>query len=77
MRKSIQASLLMLALAVSSYAGDMQCGVTDTPPPPPASAVQEQPTAGEISTPLTTDGDLHTGAELTFVEVLLNLLALS
>jgi hypothetical protein len=76
MRKSIQASVLVLALAVSTYAGDMQCGVTDTPPPPPASAVQEQPTAEDISIPTTTDGDIHTGAELTFVEVMLNLLAL-
>lgn len=30
---------LMLALAVSAFAGDMPCGVTSTPPSQPATAV--------------------------------------
>ncbi|OLE53142.1 MAG: hypothetical protein AUG51_14710 [Acidobacteria bacterium 13_1_20CM_3_53_8] len=48
MSKTIRASVLILLLACSAYAGDMQNGVTDSPPPPPPSAVQEQPTGGEM-----------------------------
>jgi hypothetical protein len=34
MRKAIAATVLMLVLVGSAYAGEMQCGLTDPPPPP-------------------------------------------
>jgi hypothetical protein len=53
MRKAIQVSVLALALSISAYAGEMQCGVTDPPPPPTTSAVQEPTTDGEMECGLT------------------------
>lgn len=35
MKKTICALTLALVLTLSAYGGEMQCGVTDTPPPPP------------------------------------------
>ena len=74
MRKSFSVLTLILALTCSAYAGEMQngvtddpqCGVTCTPPPPSAPAVQEPTTDGETPNTLTT----------TIIEVVLNLLAL-
>lgn len=51
MRKTLLASALMLALASSAYAGDMQFPVTPPPPPAPTSP-QMQATRGEIQHPL-------------------------
>lgn len=44
MVKAIRASVLVLLLACSAYAGEMQNDVAGTPPPPP-SATQEEQTA--------------------------------
>jgi hypothetical protein len=41
MRKTIQASVLVLALALSVYAGDMQFPIA-TPPPPSNVTVQSE-----------------------------------
>ncbi|HYP00173.1 MAG TPA: hypothetical protein VER76_08285 [Pyrinomonadaceae bacterium] len=72
MRKSLQVSLLVLVLAASAYAGDMQCGVTGTPPPP-AGIEQAQTADGE--TPNNADGESPNNAADTFTGAALNLLA--
>ena len=41
MRKSIRVSLLVMIMAVSAHAGDMQCGAPGTPPSQPATAEQK------------------------------------
>lgn len=69
MRKSIRVSLLVVVMAVSAHAGDMQCGVTGTPPTQPATVAQEPILESTAS------GDISTGAVDTFTEVALNLLA--
>jgi hypothetical protein len=69
MRKSIRVSLLVMVMAVSAHAGDMQCGVTGTPPTQPATAEQapiQESTASD---------DISNDAVDTFAEVALNLLA--
>ena len=71
MRKSIRVSLLVMVMAVSAHAGDMQCGVTGTPPTQPATAEQEQ----EPIQDSTAGGDISTDAADTLAEVALNLLA--
>jgi hypothetical protein len=76
MRRTIQSVALMLALSIPGYAGIMQCPIVE-PTPQPASAVQEQPTASDISTPQTTDGDMQNDAAATFAQIVLNLFALS
>jgi len=76
MCKSIRACVLILLLACSAQAGHMQ---NESPAPPssqPATAVQEELTGGEIPNPQTTDGEMNTPAAATFLEVVLNLLAL-
>jgi len=68
----------MLALCCPAFAGEMLCPPVATPPP--ATAVQGLSTDDEMdtgATATTTDGDIETGAAITFVEVVLNLLALS
>ncbi len=77
MRKVISVLALSLALTCSASAGDIQNGVTGTPPQQPATAVQDQPTGGEIQNPQTTDGEIQNGAAATFAELVLTLLALS
>ncbi len=92
MRKTLRASVMVLALCGPAFAGDMQC--PPVVPPPPAPAVQGPTTDGVISTPLTTDGEMPNGtsdgimqngasdgimgngAAATFLQVVLNLLAL-
>jgi len=49
MRKSLRASVLVLALALSAQAGEIPC----PPVAPPPSAVAEQPTDGIIECQLT------------------------
>ncbi|HEU4597172.1 MAG TPA: hypothetical protein VFS10_18720, partial [Pyrinomonadaceae bacterium] len=77
MRKSISVLALMLALTCFTYAGDIQNGVTGTPQPTPAPAVQEPTTDGEIDTGATADGIMPNDAATTFMQMVLNLLALS
>jgi len=67
-----------LALCCPAFAGEMLCPPVATPPP--ATAVQGPSTDGEIDTGATAptaDGEIQKGAAITFVEVVLNLLALS
>ena len=71
MRKSIRVSLLVMVMAVSAYAGDMQCGVTGTPPPQPATAEYEQEPIQESA--VGSDDSIEAADTLT--EVALNLLA--
>jgi len=73
MRKTLMASVLLLVFIGSAHAG-----IVLTPPAPqPATAVQEPTTDGVIHTPLTTGGEIQNGAVTTFVQMVLNLLALS
>ena len=69
MRKSIRVSLLVMVMAVSAHAGDMQCGVTGTPPTQSATAAQAPIQDSTAS------GDISNGAVDTFADVALNLLA--
>lgn len=48
MRKAVSASVLVLLLACSAYAGDIQNGVTGTPPPPKNATQEQQASDGEI-----------------------------
>jgi hypothetical protein len=80
MRKTITLLALVAALTCSAYAGDMPNGVTGTPQPTPTPAVQGPTTDGEIdtgATALTADGIVPDEAAITFLQVVLNLLALS
>jgi hypothetical protein len=73
MRKAINASALILALACTTHAGDMQNGVAGTTPTPTPQSVTQ-----EAQTPVgdTPDGDPDylTEAVLTVVESVLALL---
>ncbi len=62
MRKSLRASILVLALAFSAHAGEIP-NPPVVPPPPPQQVVQE----------VTTEHDMDT---LPLVQIVLNLLAL-
>ncbi len=74
MRKVIRASVLALALTSSAYAGEMQ---NDSPAPPsqPATVAQEPTTDGEIQN-VASDGIMPNDVAATFMQVVLNLLAL-
>ena len=41
LRRFCAATVLTFALALATFAGDMQCGVVSPPPPPPASMMSE------------------------------------
>jgi len=69
MRKFIRVSLLVMVMAVSAQAGDMQCGVAGTPPTQPATVEQEPIQESTAS------GEISNGAVDTLTEVALNLLA--
>jgi hypothetical protein len=71
MRKAISASALILALACTIHAGDMQNGAPSTPPPPQSATQEAQTPVGD-----TPDGepDYLTEAVLTVVESVLALL---
>ena len=79
MRNAIRASVLMLALCCPAFAGNIPNppGVTTTPTPAPA--VQETTTFGDLQPGElpTSGGDIQNGAAATFMQVVLNLLALS
>jgi hypothetical protein len=64
MSKAIRASALVLLLACSAYAGDIQNGVTGTPPPPSINVAQEP----------TTDGDIQNGVVDTIMNTVLTVL---
>lgn len=64
MRKTLCASVLLLALCGSAFAGDMSNPSTPQPPPP------QNMTAGET----TTDGVIQTGEADSFTETLLSVL---
>ena len=74
MRKALRISVLVMALAFSVSAGDIQNGVVSTPPPPPS-------VTGEIQNGVTSAGDMQNGvirtslpAESTATEAFLTLL---
>lgn len=70
MSKAVRASALVLLLACSAYAGDIQNG---SPAPPPSSIIQEEPTNyGEIHNPLTVE-ETTAGTFLTIVTSVLAL----
>jgi hypothetical protein len=71
MRKSIRVSLLVMVMAVSAHAGDMQCGAPGTPPSQPATAEQEQEPIQESSV----GSDNSNEAADTLTEFALSLLA--
>jgi len=76
MRKPLRAFVMVFALCCPVVAGEMLCPSV-VPTPQPATIVQEPSVDGEIQNPQTTDGDIQNEAAATFVEVVLNLLALS
>lgn len=74
MRKALRISVLVMALALSVSAGEMQNGVVSTPPSPPA-------IAGDMQNGVASAGDIQNGvvstsppAESTATEVFLTLL---
>jgi hypothetical protein len=71
MRKAISVSALILALACTIHAGDMQNGVAGTPPPPQSATQEAQTPVGD-----TPDGepDGFTEAILTVIESVFALL---
>jgi hypothetical protein len=73
MFKVIRASLLVLLLACSAQAGEMQNGSPQPPPPPPTPLVAEEETAPEVYYDLSDVTDILTEAALS---VLNNALAL-
>lgn len=75
MRRTVQGLALTLALSAHIYAGEMQCPVI-SPTPPPASATQEPTTDGDIQNGAS-DGIMQNEVAATFMQVVLNLLALS
>jgi hypothetical protein len=81
MRKTLTTAALVLALTCPAFAGEMHTPVAPTPTPlQPAGATQWPTMDGEICTGVTAtdaDGDLQNDAAATFIQVLLNLLALS
>jgi hypothetical protein len=64
MGKTVRASALILFLACSTFAGEIQNGVTGTPPPP-QNATQEQQTV---------DGDIQNGVADSLSETVLSLI---
>jgi hypothetical protein len=58
MRKALRISVLIMALAFSVSAGEIQNGVVSTPPPPPAMA-------GEIQNGVASAGDMQNGVAST------------
>lgn len=77
MRKALQASVFTLVLSISAYAGDMQFGITDTPPQQPtASTTQSTTTTVEAQdSTTTTDGDMQCPLAETVLSAMGSLLA--
>jgi hypothetical protein len=59
-RRFCAAVLLAFAVAFSTYAGEIPCGVTETPPP---SSTSQATTTGDMSTMVT--GEMSTGVAAT------------
>jgi hypothetical protein len=76
MRKAISVLALVLALTCSVQAGYMANDSPAPPPSQPATSAQEATTDGEIPNKVA-DGDMGNDAATTFIEIALNLLALS
>lgn len=76
MRKFIRASVLVLALAIPAFAGEIPYGVTSPPPPPHASITEcgDMPNGDTGDIPNGVTGDIPYGA--TFIESLLSLFSL-
>jgi hypothetical protein len=80
MRKTLGVCLLVLLLTGTASAGIIPNDAPAPPPSQPATAVQEPSTDGDIETGVTAptaDGYMGNGTAATFVQVVLNLLALS
>lgn len=71
MRKVISVSALILTLTCSTYAGEMQNGVTGTPPPPTTVTDSAKATDGDIQNGLTS---MATEVALTLLQNVLALL---
>lgn len=70
--KTLRASILVLALSVCAYAGNMGNGVTE-PPPPPSSATAATEADGQIET-LVASADPITEIALTLLQSVLSLI---
>jgi hypothetical protein len=79
MRKTLRASTLVLALCCPAFAGDIPNPVV-VPTPQPRTSSFQGPTANEdvetVMTAPAAEGETLSGATATFLEVVLNLLAL-
>lgn len=75
MRKTLRASILVLALCCPTFAGEIPCP-TIVPKPEPISAAQEPTIDSEIQNPQTTDGYVQNGAAAAFLEIVVSLLTL-
>jgi hypothetical protein len=74
MRKTLRASVFVLALCCPAFAGDIPCPTVA----PASQPVAEEPTAGvEVQSPQTADGVIQNGVAVALWEVVLSLLALS
>jgi hypothetical protein len=71
MGKAIRASVVVLLLACPAYAGDIQNGVTGTPPPPTGDATQQQ--AGGMI-PGDAQGDMQNDVTDSLAETVLTVL---
>ncbi len=75
MRKTLRASVLVLALCCPAFAGEIPCPSV-VPTPEPISAAQEPTMDSGIQNTQTTDGNSQNGAVAAFLEVVLSLLTL-
>lgn len=80
MRKTLRASVLVLMVCCPAFAGDIPNPVY-VPTPQPARNFQEETTDGDITDPVTgaptADAEMLDDATAIYVNILLNLLALS
>jgi hypothetical protein len=78
MRKFIRASVLVLALAIPAFAGNIPYGVTSPPPSPPDSITE----CGDMPNGATATGDIQNGVTgeipygASFIDALLALFSL-
>jgi hypothetical protein len=77
LRQLCAACVLILAIAMSTFAGNMQAGITDPPPPTPSAATtagnMEAGSAGNMETTSITATDAVTGIALSLFQSLLTL----
>lgn len=72
MRKVIGVSALVLALVCSAHAGEMQNGITGTPPQSSATATQQTATATQQPT---TGGDMQNDVTDSLTQIALSVIA--